>query len=215
MVTNLDLFASPFQVRLQANLRIPEATAPFYLYPITEIQAVKKNEDHYDGFCIQVKADIRWIKEDAEVESYTMRVWREDGVLCKVPAFEHSLLYNKAEIDGSSRLSNSVINSMDDARHYFEQDKESRMFKYYLIEMPPGITLSSKVVFDDAGDDEELDFAIVPIEVKDGKKFDFTIKEFWLHFTVARTDTKVAKRGKVEKKTKKSKGAAKLDDLMG
>lgn len=102
---------------------------------------------------------------------------------------------------------------MDDARHHFEENKDNRMFRYFLLEFPPGTTLSSKLIFSGAGDDEELDYDIVKIEVTGGS-VNFTITEHWLHFAVARTDARVQKRGKVEKKSKKSKGASKLAGMM-
>ena len=188
------------------NLYCPEATAPFYIYPISNIEGVIKTEKRYDGFNIQLKADIHWLKEDEEVEWYSMRVWKGDGILAKVPAYEHTLLHNK--------VSNNVIDAMDDGHHYYEENKESRMWQYYFIEFPPGVTLSSKAIFAEAGDDEELDYEIVRLEIEDSAKYNYKITEHWLHFTVARTDTRVAKRGKVTKKTKKSKGASKLDDIM-
>lgn len=40
-----------------------------------------------------------------------------------------------------------------------------------------------------------------------------SFSESWIHFKVARLDVRVSKRGKVEKKEKKSKMAAKLQKL--
>lgn len=173
---------------------------------------MKKAEDRYDGFSIQVKADVRWIVEDEEVDAYTMRVWKEDGILVKVPSVEYTLLHNKTELDAHANVTEDVINSMDNARHYYEQEKAVRRWQHYLIEMPPGVTLSAKEIYDDAGDDEELDYELVNVTVTD-PKINFTIQEHWLHFSVARTDTRIAKRGKVAKTSKKSKGANKLASL--
>lgn len=166
-----------------------------------------KTEERYDGYSLQIKGDVRWMLEDQEADQYSMRVWRDDAILVKLPAMEYSLIHNKDEFDVNDDVPESVINAMDDARHHFEENKKNRMFRYILIEFPPGTMLSSKLIFSEAGDNEELDYDIVQIEAND------KVTEHWLHFTVARTDTRVQKRGKVEKKSKKSKAASKLANL--
>lgn len=142
-----------------------------------------------------------------------MRVWRDDGILIKVPAFEYSLLNNKTEFDADTGVDSGVTDAMDDARHYYETDKANRRWQHYLLEFPPGVTLSSKEIFEDAGDDDELDYEIVNVKVTTAK-IGFDIQEHWLHFKVARTDTRITKRGKVMKASNKSKGASKLANLM-
>ena len=198
--------------RLVCNLDIPEATAPFYVYPIANIPGVIKTEARFEGFCIQIKGDIRWIVEDEEVEPYAGQVWKEDGILFKVPAYEYSLLHCKDEIDRANGMEQYVIDSMDDAHHYFEENKSNRLWQYYYIEFPAGVTLSLKEIFSDAEEDDELDYEVVKVE-STGSKFP-RIVEHWLHFYVARTDVKLHKQGKVTKKTKKSKATGKLAGLM-
>ena len=137
----------------------PEATAPFFVsFPVSNLVGVEKTKERYDGFCIQGEGDIRWFLEDSEIEWYSVCVWRNDCLLARIPAFEYSLLYNKDEIDQSTHVSNEVTDSMDDARHYYEENKEHHMWQYCLIEFPPGVSLSLKAIFADAGKNDELDY---------------------------------------------------------
>jgi sarcosine oxidase delta subunit len=78
------------------------------------------------------------------------------------------------------------------------------------LQFPPGHVLSSKTIYDEAGDNEELDYEIVDVTYTHSKVAGANT-EHWMHFKVARTDLRISKRGKVEKKEKKSKMAAKLE----
>lgn len=199
--------------RVVCNPHKPEATSLVHVFPIGNLPGVVKTEEQHDGHSLHVKADVRWMLEDEEVECCTMHVWRDDVILVKLPAVEHSLLHSKDDFDSNDQATETVLNAMDDARHHFEDNRNNRLCSHLLIEFPPGATLSAKLINLEAGDEEELDCEIVKVETT-GSTFNFTIVEHWLHFTVARTDTRVMKRGKVEKKSKKSKGASKLANLM-
>ena len=99
---------------------------------------------------------------------------------------------------------------MDNARHQFENHKVLRQWKYLLLQFSLGYVLSSKAVYEDAGDNEDLDYDIMDVTYTHPQAAGATT-ELWMHFKVARTDLQVSKRGKVEKKEKKSKMAAKLE----
>ena len=204
------LFVSPLG-RIVVNIDCPEANGPFLVFPLGNIQGVK-TEERYAGFSIQFLADKRWILEDDTVEPYTGRVWGEDGVLIKMPAFPYLILKNRDILVAHSRVSEEMNNAIDDTRHSFVNDKANRMWAYYLLEFPPGVTLSSSLIFADAGDDEELDYDLVEFEYRPANEM-HDAKEMWAHFTVARTDMRASKRGKVDEGSKKSRAAAKLASL--
>jgi hypothetical protein len=154
--------------------------------------------------------DIRWTLDDDTIDHYTGRVWKEDALLFRFPAFPYTLLHNRDEMNAKDLIPSNTINSMDNARHEFENNKVLREWKYFLLQFPPGHVLSSKAIYDDAGDNEELDYDIVDVTYKHHKCVGENT-EHWVHFQVARPDLRVSKRGKVEKKEKKSKMAAKLE----
>ena len=88
------------------------------------------------------------------------------------------------------------------------------MWAYYLLEFPPGVTISSSMIFADAGDEEEIEYDLVEFEYKEGRQMTDT-KELWIHAKVARTDVRASKRGKIASDKKKSRAAAKLAALGG
>ena len=63
-------------------------------------------------------------------------------------------------------ISEEMNSAIDDTRHSFVNDEANCMWKYYLLEFPPGVTLSSSLIFQDAGDDEELDYDLVEFEYR-------------------------------------------------
>jgi hypothetical protein len=178
------------------------------VFKVVDISGAIKTEERYHGYSIQLPLDICWVINDVAVEAYTAKVWKEDSILLRIPAFPYTLLYNREGVRLSDR-SESVVNAMDNARHDYENNKETRQWKYLLLQFPPGQTLSSKLIFADAGDDEELDYGIVDIETRDNVTEPSRV-ERWVHFIVARSDLRVAKRGKVTKADKMSRMTAKL-----
>ncbi len=74
--------------------------------------------------------------------------------------------------------------------------------------------LSSKEIYDEAGEDEKLELEIIPI-VYSHPMIKGSGTQHWAAWKVVRTDLKVHKRGKIEVKSKKSKAAALLGGLIG
>ena len=142
-------------------------------------------------------------------------VWEDDGVLIKMPSFPYYLLHNRDEMVAHPMISEDLNNATDDCRHAYINDLANRMWTFYLLEFPPGVTLSSSSVFKDAGDNEELDYELVNYEWTESNTTGGTRanRELWVHFTVARTDLRAVKQGRVEESKKKSKAASKLAKL--
>jgi len=76
--------------------------------------------------------------------------------------------------------------------------------QYYELVFPSPITLGSRVIFDEAGDFEELKSSILPVEMRH-KRMDVLNEFTYLSFIVARTDPGSRKGGEVAKKQKKNK----------
>lgn len=200
--------------RISVNINCPEANGRFLVFPVTNLQGVKV-EERYEGFSIHCPADSRWIVDNDKEDMYTAQVWGDDAILVRSPAFPFLYLREQEKLVKNNSVSSEVNDAIDHCRHEFANDIANRMWSHTLLIFPPGVTLSSSLIFDDAGEEEELDFELVEFEVKyPGSTSMLDGKEMWAHFSVARTDVRASKRGKVEdKKKKKSKAALKLEQL--
>lgn len=144
--------------------------------------------------------------DDLQVDMYKARIFSSNSVLLQVPAWSFSVLSNRDEFDGV--VTPNLTNAMDDARHDFFANKEARKFKQIVLTFPKSYVLSAKDIYEDAGEDQELELEILPIKYSNQNKEMHS--EHWAGFKVARIDLKAHKRGKVEAKEKKSKAAALL-----
>ena len=98
---------------------------------------------------------------------------------------------------------------MDDARHNFAGEKAERKFKHLLLSWSDDYKLSSKEIYADSGEDEELELELIPIEYSRADKSG-TNQEYWAAWKVARTDIKAHKCGEVDIIRKMGKAAALL-----
>ena len=97
---------------------------------------------------------------------------------------------------------------------------QSPCSKHLLLEFPYGHEFTSKEIYEDAGDEEELDFVLLPLDgyhedqegqqTQDENGEPITYPSEKMGFVVGRIDTKTNKRGKVEQKPKMSKAAARM-----
>ncbi len=166
----------------------------------------------YYGYYVMYQIDIRHIADDSTVKFYKARAFPSNSLLIKLPAWPYTILHNRDEIE--AHVSTPVTDAIDDARHDFSQDKAAREWKYLVLDFPTDHRLSSKEIYDEAGEDEELELEIIPV-VYSHPKIKGQGTQHWAAWKVVRTDLKVHKRGKIEVKSKKSKAAALLGNLIG
>jgi hypothetical protein len=187
----------------------------FTIFNIKDIKGVD-GKSHFEGFFILYLIDPRWIFENDKVDPYTARVFTSSSVLFKVPAWSYSVLSCREGF--AEYCESNVTNAMDDARHEYvakiDQKHENTMpeakkWRYYLLQFPGDVQLATKCINSNAGDDEALELEIIPIEHKRPDD-SATNEENWGGWTVARTDTKAHKRGKIEVKLNVSAAAAKF-----
>ena len=155
-------FASPFYcftVLINVNVDHPEANREVLVFPLKEIEGVKTGTSYY-GYYIMVPMDVRFILDDQTIEHYKARLFANHQVLLTVPSWQYSPLYNRDEI--VKKVATNVTDVMDNARHAYEDNKASRRWKHLLLEFPSPHELSSKLIYDEAGDDEELALELVP-----------------------------------------------------
>jgi hypothetical protein len=86
---------------------------------------------------------------------------------------------------------------MDDARHSYEKNKASRRWNHLLLEFPTGHELSSQVIYDDAGEDEELELEIVPFRYCHSTNTDQFNSMHYAAWNVARSDVRTRARGRL------------------
>jgi hypothetical protein len=204
-------------VLINVNIDRPEANREVLVFPLKDIEGVKtvkgeKKTMHYFGYYIMFPMDIRFILDDETTEHYKARVFSMNQVLLSVPAWPYSPLMNRDEI--ANLVDGIVTDGMDDARHAFDDNKESRRWKYILLDFPPSHSLGSKEIYDEAGEDEELKLELIPF-VYAHKKIPNAVNTIhYAGWKVCRTDIRPTKRGKVEQKENKSMGASLLAGIM-
>jgi hypothetical protein len=145
------------------NINCPEANRELSVFLLDNIPGVIKAEERNHGYSVQMMINIRWTLDNDTIDHYTGCVWKEDALLFRFPAFPYTILHNREEMNINGTIPRNIIDSMDNAHHELENNKVHREWKYLLLQFPPGHVLSSKAIFDDAGDNEELDYDIVDV----------------------------------------------------
>jgi hypothetical protein len=203
-------------VVIDVDLKRPEMNREFVVFKLKDIKGVD-GKSHFEGFFIQYMIDSRWIFDNDKVDPYTARVFTSSSVLFKVPAWSFSVLSSREGF--GEYCESNVTDAMDDARHDYvaktEQKHENTMpeakkWRYYLLQFPGDVQLATKCINANAGDDEVLELDIIPIEYQRPDDAKATNEENWAGWTVARTDTKAHKRGKIDVKKHVSEAAAKF-----
>jgi len=169
----------------------------------------------YKAHMIVYPIDIRWFFDseeagDGEVPFKACLVGPR-RVRVRVPSLSYSLLHDREETNPAVGAAGAL--TMDDVRHKISGDSERKWTMYELI-FPDDHTLGSSVIYSEAGNYEELDVKLMPVEMKH-KKMDTLSEESYMVACVARTDTGTRTMGPVEKKTKKSKTSALLSKHRG
>ena len=159
------------------------------------------------------KVDGDWILENPEVNPWHLRVFSSNKLTCKLPAFDWLMVSDEARDRFAESLPNYVIAAMDNARHEYREKMDHTSDSYqpeanfleYMLEAPAGYEFSTKVINPDAGDNEELDWNLAPVDHPRYDDEDAENEDTWICWMVARVDEKADKRGKVAAKNKKSK----------
>jgi hypothetical protein len=195
---------------IRVNIRRPERNREVLVFEVKDIEGAKK-ATVFSGYYIFLPMDIRFTLDDFTSDHYTARVIADHQVLVTLPAWPYSLLYNRDDM----KLKKNLVNSMDEARHDYEDNKKSRLLKHLVLEFPTGHILSSKEIFAKATEDEKLALEIVSIA--EGHKLAPKLKNtsHYACWKVARVDLKASKRGKIEPKQQVSEAAALLSAMMG
>jgi hypothetical protein len=122
------------------------------MYKLKNIPGSAKPEEHYWGYSFHMRVNLRWVDIDTNVKPYSARVWKEDSVLFRLPAFPYTVVHNSEQV--VKDLPGHVTNAVNSVLHLYDNDKDNCQWRYLLLQFPAGQTLSSKLIFAEAGEDE-------------------------------------------------------------
>ena len=220
---------------ISVNLDKPELNHPFLIFETSGLKGVDsdKHGSEFNGFTIILPCDSRFMEIDEEVSWYTATVAAEKHILVRVPAWPFAFWpWHKGGRYRGHNLYDSIIGQLDEntvknVNHIytaFDAGQEavesaetmSRKWKYYMLDFSHvkdvGV-LSSKVIYDEAGKKELLDFDIIsaPMHISNESPPRAYSEEFFVGFKVARLEGD-GEEGKKTKRSqpKKSKFAAKM-----
>jgi hypothetical protein len=193
-------------VRIDVNIKTPEANREALVFPLTDIKGVDSKK-HFCDYYIMLPMDIRYILGDTEVEFYKARVFSSNSVLVTLPSWPYGPLMDRDE--AAANVDDCVTNAMDNARHAYSANKAKGQWKHLYLVFPDDHELSAKEMYTDAGEDSELDIEIVPIRT-DMQAEKNTDLQHWAAWKIARVDISPVKRGKIDSTTKTLSKAAAL-----
>ena len=209
----------------------PEANGPFLIYEVPNFVGAD-NTTEYSGFYILLWIDGRYAEIDLQTTWYSGKVVSATQVLFQMPAWPYCMY----PFGPHSRLIyDSIVNQVDDqvkksinaAHTSFDQGdgaqtavQETRKWKYYLLDFSnvKGIgELSSKVLYEDAGEQEALDYDLLsaPADWSVDKQGNYAInrEEELLGFKVANVDNRGGRKV-ARSAAKKSKLAEKREEAQ-
>ena len=200
------------------NIDRPDANREAYVFVVEKLEGTTNKNEKFSGYFIVIPVDIRWVLSDKSVECYKARVFTQNQILITMPSWDYDLLHNRDEFVGLSPAADeNLVDAMDDARHTFNDNRETRRFKHIMLDFPSDNVLSSKTINKNAGDDEilklRLFFSKKLLKRGDIDSGDEYSVKHYAGWSVARLDITPRKSGKVEPKENKSDIAAQLESL--
>lgn len=185
------------------------------VYSVDYIRALGEPERYYHGYMIVLPIDIRYLLDAEEdqsgIEYYRARRYGENKnkVIIRYPAWDYCNRNDRDQFKKTIPATCAI--AMDEHRHDFEDD-EKRHWKYLLLTFPQDHDLKSSVIYDGAGESEDLEGEVIEDDMKH-KSLETISTVHYIAFYVARNEIKARKRGAVERPQKKSKTSMLLDKL--
>ncbi|CAB9510991.1 unknown protein [Seminavis robusta] len=199
---------SPIVVPIGVDIEWPENNREVLVFSTKDLPRVDKDDATLPGYYLLLPMQSEWVKKDLKVDCYKGRVLAANIVSLTVPAWDHDVI-NGSQGWEASNAPKDVKDSIQNARHEHYDSDTPREWVTFHLHFPSKHQLSSKEVFADAGEAQNLecDFLKVPINKK---KTQFKKYAMW---RVARLDVRGYKRGKIETEKAMSKNAQKLAAL--
>ena len=202
--------------RIIVNVDRPEDNGEVMVLPTSNIPGIDK-KSYYEGYFMIMGMDSRHIIDDSTKDHYKGRVFTNNSVLLSKPSFSYPLENDRDEYE--ALLPPHLLDAVDNAVHGFNENRQARFYRHLLLEFPHGHDFTSKDIYEDAGDDEELDFILMPLDgyhetdgeqTTDDNGEPMTFPSEQIGFLVARRDMETRKKGKVKQEPKLSKAARRM-----
>jgi hypothetical protein len=203
---------------IMVNTEVPWKNGPFIITPVKDIEGTD-GMSYFNGFAIFLKINPLWMTESKHEEEYfEARVLHDKNgkniVLVKAPVADFVILNETEKFEDqtalSSRLSNALFNMQNDYAEQREENNGRDLFQLFALQFPHEYELSSSVINDDAGKNEELTFSIDQVSNDCAHAdIEFNNKDTWIVWEVARVDVRAEKKTKREKKQSKGLSAIK------
>jgi hypothetical protein len=207
----------------------PENNGPFTIFNIPDMEGPKDTE--FKGYLIMHRADIRFLLDEPGVDHYKARVAFDDKIYVQVPSTEYGLYTDndREQCEKNKFITPNILKSMDNNRHKFLEGTTlsetgeppptpARKWKRYTLHFPDH-KLSSKVIHEKAGDDDDLIMSWLKLG-NNHEKYTAPMKadkgvSYFVGWKVVRTDQKNVKKGKITTPgAKKSKNMEDLESLF-
>lgn len=218
-----DVFHS---VRHTVNTDYPERNGDVFIIDVPRMDGVDPDKK-YCGYAIFFRMDPRWARDYKEIDWYSCKVYAPNKLLVKMPAWPYALFSNEDRKILQTYLRNKepLLESLDNKRKGFAteqgQPKKDRMFKFILLDFGSEVKLSSKVVYSNAGEEEQCEWEFYPIphlknksvsniQCQQCSSYPNQGEENWAAFTVARVDKEPILVGELPVATTNESMAAKL-----
>lgn len=187
---------------IRVDERHPERNGPVMIFPVNDIESLEPLKV-YPGFLIMFEMDLRFAfdsKKD-EVEYFSGKIVGPNQVLLRVPSWPYSLFSERDRKLLEIYLKPNFMNAVDAKRNDFLENKEERLWKYYLLEFDEDVELSAKIIFKapGVGDDEILPSQIIPMKYTHPDMNHKTNTKHFVSMWVARTDQGAEQYGAFKK----------------
>jgi len=184
-------------VQVPVDVECPENNREFIIYDVgQELQGVGREANrHFFGYWILLKVDIRWQLDDPKQTFWHARVFSDNQILVKTPAWDYDHKKNRDKFTGVQAYDlHSIDNAHDLYKHSSPTRKDARFWRHYLLVFPPDHELSAKKINAELEEDDDENLPFEMIILDNGK----VGKTFYMAWHVARKDIKGRKKGKVE-----------------
>lgn len=199
--------AMPPLVRVYVDLKHPDRNGPVYIYSTKGIVATNKQKDasgslrkEYDGFCIILPFDQRWLQDDENVDFFKATLSSNDSVVLEHINYDYDMYHFPESFDDD--LGEEVYKSMDVARNDFKDNHESRLLTKTILHFPtPHDSEKRQIELTVEPICEEDDGVSLPFDVIDVTHDHPALGSFtkcYAAFWVCRDDIRSTKRGKAE-----------------
>ena len=194
--------------RIMVNVERPTRNHEFNVYPIVNIPGMAPNS-YYSGYWITYPVEPRFWCRERNQEWYKARVFTSNQILVTVPEGDYTMMFNRDELEGS--VDECVLDALDNERFSYMETLEinpMEKLKHYILQFPDGCELSSKEIYENSGENEDLNLELhtVNYEVQRNEEDIFDMTRHFAAFKVVRGDLKAMKKGRNENE-QMSKGA--------